>query len=194
MIGRGNDHDIDTDEGGKRASVRDLAITRGLIAALIMAIAVLAASGCAKTVKIRFKTSAPPKVFVGEVKVYEVRDKETLGRDIKGRMEQIKDCHRQALQRRPGLKGKVRAKWHILPTGFTTDVTTIESTVNDPTMESCIVSVIQTWRFPPVENGAPLQVTYPFIFGDDEPIPQPTTIVVPPQVPDTDGENTGLNP
>lgn len=160
---------------------------------LIVVLIVAAVGGCARTGGIRFTWKGePPKVYVGEVQVEAggALDKEIVARYIHGWRAQVKHCHRQALQRRPGLEGMVRARWVILPTGLTTGASIVESTVNDPIMESCIIHRIQAWKFPSTGDGAAVQVTYPFKFVDDEPIPQPATIVVPPQLHDTDGDNT----
>lgn len=143
--------------------------------AVLVAAVFVGAVGCAGP-GVRFKKSdVSPQVFVGEVTISPrgALDKQIVHGYIVNWMPQIMHCHALAMGRRPGLAGTVRVRWVIVPTGQTTDVSVVESTVGDQIMEECMVGKISTWVFPSVKGGAPVIVTYPFTFTGDEPVPRP---------------------
>ena len=120
------------------------------------------AEGAASGVK--FKKGSEPKVFAGDVTIKGELDRETVRRYIQTKMDQIRWCYQQELQKNPELTGEVRMQWIILPTGFTAKVKVGDSSIRNAAVERCISDRIATWRFPAPKGGNPVQVFYPFIF------------------------------
>ncbi|NOY76607.1 MAG: AgmX/PglI C-terminal domain-containing protein [Calditrichaeota bacterium] len=64
----------------------------------------------------------------------------------------IEYCYQRALRTNPNLKGKISVRFVIHPDGSVGKVTVIESTLNNSSVERCIVSKIRRWRdFGPVD-------------------------------------------
>lgn len=63
----------------------------------------------------------------------------------------INYCYQRALRKNPNLKGKISLRFVISPSGSVKDVKILSSTLNDPSVERCIISKIRSWRdFGPV--------------------------------------------
>ena len=76
---------------------------------------------------------------------------------------EIRWCYEAALQRNPGLRGKVTMAFNIQPNGVVSYAGTKESTVGDSALENCIASKIKTWIFPKPEAPVVTEVSaYPF--------------------------------
>jgi outer membrane biosynthesis protein TonB len=78
----------------------------------------------------------------------------------------LRTCYQRVLEVHPdlsGVSGKVVIAFTITTTGQTTDVLVHSTTLDDPTLESCVVSVIQQLEFP--RSGQPTPVKYPFLFS-----------------------------
>ncbi len=121
------------------------------------------AEGASANVKFK-KGSGAPQVFAGDISIKGELDRETVRRYIQTKMNQIRWCYQQELQKDPELDGQVKMQWVILPSGFTASVKVGESSLGNPTVERCIGERIATWRFPAPKGGNPVQVYYPFIF------------------------------
>ena len=91
-------------------------------------------------------------------------DKATVRRYIQSKMNQIRWCYQQEVQRNPNVAGQVVYKWVITPTGKVIGVKVASSSLKSPAVEKCIASRIATWRFPSPRGGGTVKVTYPFIF------------------------------
>jgi len=116
--------------------------------------------------KIKFKegeTSAPI-VYTGVASVSGELDKETVRRYIQTKMDQIRWCYQQEVQKNPDLAGQIVLQWTIAPTGKVVGVSVSSSTMNNQSVEQCIVSRVGTWVFPSPKGGGAVKVTYPFIF------------------------------
>lgn len=114
--------------------------------------------------KIKFKGGGTPAVYAGTYSVKGELDKETVRRYIQTKMNQIRWCYQQEVQKNPDLAGQVKMQWVILPTGNTAGVKVAESSINSPEVERCVADRIMTWRFPSPKGGNAVQVWYPFIF------------------------------
>lgn len=114
---------------------------------------------------VRFKKGAgAPQVFAGDISIRGELDRETVRRYIQTKMNQIRWCYQQELQKNPDLAGQIKMQWVILPSGFTASVKVGETSMRNATVERCIGERIATWRFPAPKGGNPVQVFYPFIF------------------------------
>ncbi len=64
----------------------------------------------------------------------------------------IEYCYQRALRSNPNLKGKISVRFVIRPDGSVGNVKIVESTMNNASVERCIVSKIRRWRdFGPVD-------------------------------------------
>jgi hypothetical protein len=64
----------------------------------------------------------------------------------------IEYCYQRALRSNPNLKGKISVRFVIRPDGSVGNVRVVESTMNNASVERCIVSKIRRWRdFGPVD-------------------------------------------
>ncbi|RMG10349.1 MAG: hypothetical protein D6729_19630 [Deltaproteobacteria bacterium] len=91
-------------------------------------------------------------------------DKELIRRVIRSHHAQIRYCYERELQRKPGLYGKITAKFVIAATGKVTTAKVQATTMNNRAVESCLISRIKTWQFPKPKGGGIVIVTYPFVF------------------------------
>ncbi|MHB8873998.1 MAG: TonB family protein, partial [Myxococcaceae bacterium] len=76
----------------------------------------------------------------------------------------VRYCYESALQRAPGLEGKVMVKFVISSAGQVVSATVSSSTVSNDALESCITTRVRTWRFPKPQGGGIVVVSYPFVF------------------------------
>lgn len=120
------------------------------------------AHGAASGVK--FTKGTEPRVFTGDITVTGGMDRETVRRYIQTKMDQIRWCYQQELQKYPDLAGEIRMQWTILPTGFASGVKVDDSTIRKAAVERCVTERIVKWRFPAPKGGNPVQVFYSFIF------------------------------
>ncbi|NOZ01376.1 MAG: AgmX/PglI C-terminal domain-containing protein [Deltaproteobacteria bacterium] len=115
--------------------------------------------------KLKFKRGqGRPVVYSAPYSVSGELDKATVRRYIQSKMNQIRWCYQQEVQRNPNLAGQVVYKWVITPTGKVIGVKVADSSLHSPAVEKCIASRIATWRFPSPRGGGTVKVKYPFIF------------------------------
>ncbi len=110
------------------------------------------------------KVEGAPVVYAGTYSVVGELDKETVRRYIQSKMNQIRWCYQQEVQRNPDLTGQVVYQWIIMPTGKVLGVKVVSTSLNSSAVEECIASRIATWVFPSPKGGGTVKVTYPFIF------------------------------
>jgi TonB family protein len=116
--------------------------------------------------KVKFKESAggAPVVYAGTYSVSGELDKDTVRRYIQTKMDQIRWCYQQEVQKNPDLAGQIVLSWVIAPTGKVIGVKISSSSMGNASVESCIASRISTWQFPSPRGGGTVRVNYPFIF------------------------------
>jgi TonB family protein len=114
--------------------------------------------------KVQFKGGREPRLIVGLPTVSGELDRETVRRYIQTKLDQIRYCYQKEVQRNPDLAGQIQVEWIILPAGNVTAVKVASTSMNSDPVESCIVSRVQTWRFPSPKGGGTVRVRYPFMF------------------------------
>lgn len=87
--------------------------------------------------------------------------KELIRRVVKEHEAQVRYCYERALQRRPGLAGKVTVQWVIDAEGRASQA---QARGFDDDVDDCLERRVDGWRFPKVGVGAPIVVSYPFVF------------------------------
>ena len=97
------------------------------------------------------------------VQVLSGLSKDIINAVVARHRSEIRWCYEAALQRNPGLRGKVTMAFNIQPNGVVSYAGTKESTVGDSALENCIASKIKTWIFPKPEAPVVTEVSaYPF--------------------------------
>ncbi len=87
-----------------------------------------------------------------------------INREIKKRTGQFRLCYQKALNRAPGLGGKIVVKFKIGSDGTVQSAdATGASTLKDSEVQDCVNSTVTRMRFQP--KGAIANVTYPFVFS-----------------------------
>jgi TonB family protein len=114
--------------------------------------------------KIKFKGGGEPVVYAGTYSVSGELDKETVRRYIQTKMDQVRWCYQQEVQKNPDLAGQVKIEWIILATGKVTAVKVAGSSLGNTAVEQCLTSRVATWQFPSPKGGGTAKVAYPFIF------------------------------
>ena len=111
------------------------------------------------------RVSAVPTVSIGEPVTNGSLDKPIIRRYIKRNIQKIEYCYEKELLADPALGGTVTASFFITPDG-TVKNTTAHGV--QPTVASCIASVIQNIEFPKPKDGGDVQVSYQFTFRTAE--------------------------
>ncbi len=100
-------------------------------------------------------------------------DKEAVRRRIKHNLNLIRGCYNQELNRldksgRRVLEGKVVLKWDIVDKGVAKNVRVSNTTLNNSAIERCIAERLATIVFPDPPDGTTAEVSYPFIFKNEQ--------------------------
>ena len=90
--------------------------------------------------------------------------KSEIGRVIRRHLNRFKFCYEKELGASDGLSGKVSVHFIIAPTGEVADAKVRETSMNHEAVESCVLHVMRSLRFPAPRGGGIVVVTYPFIF------------------------------
>lgn len=91
-------------------------------------------------------------------------DREAVAKVINSHLQEVRGCYERALLKDPALAGKVVLEWNISLAGLVTSAKTKSSSLKNASVESCILSALKTWKFPPAK-GAGVIITYPFMFN-----------------------------
>jgi hypothetical protein len=101
----------------------------------------------------------------GEVVALGALDAALIDEVIKRHMSQIRYCYQRALPRNPSLGGKVGVKFTIAGDGSVSQAGVRSTTMNDGSVEGCIVGRFMRMRFPEPQGGGIVIVSYPFLFS-----------------------------
>jgi Ca-activated chloride channel family protein len=110
------------------------------------------------------RVPAAPAAAADESVVLGSIDKSVIDRVVRQRLQGIRACYQRGLQLRPGLAGRVVARFVIDATGAVTGVEMRSSTLSDPSVEACIAEQLQRMAFPEPAGGGVVVVSYPFVF------------------------------
>jgi TonB family protein len=86
--------------------------------------------------------------------------REQVRRVVQLRLNEVRSCYQDALQRRPDLEGRVTVHFMVDPNGSVSSAS-VSSTVSDPAVGTCVGAAVQRWRFPQSEGAT--GVSYPFV-------------------------------
>ncbi len=89
--------------------------------------------------------------------------KDVINEVVQRHRSEIRACYDAALQRNPGLRGKVVVAFNIAPNGIVQSASVKESTLGDTSLGNCIVARVKSWTFPKPEAPVVTEVSaYPF--------------------------------
>ncbi len=91
---------------------------------------------------------------------------ESIRREVRARMGEIRLCYEQRLVDEPTLQGTTRVTFTI---GSDGSVLSSTGTGFDPAVDTCVADVIKAIRFPAPDGGGTMRVNYPFIFRPADP-------------------------
>jgi hypothetical protein len=105
------------------------------------------------------------KIVPGKTTVIGGLDKDVIAKIIRSHQNEIKYCYETELNKNPSLAGKVAVAFTIDPAGGVSEANVTETTLNNATAESCMLSRIRRWKFPEPKGGGVVAVTYPWLFS-----------------------------
>lgn len=82
---------------------------------------------------------------------------------VRRNIGQIRFCYEQGLQLNSSLAGRVAVNWVIDSSGSVKTAQVKNTSLNDKTVEDCILRRLRTWKFPLPENKQEVPVSYPFL-------------------------------
>lgn len=89
--------------------------------------------------------------------------KDVINEVVQRHRSEIRACYDAALQRNPGLRGKIVVAFNIAPNGIVQSASVKESTLGDSSLGTCIVARVKSWIFPKPEAPVVTEVSaYPF--------------------------------
>lgn len=91
-------------------------------------------------------------------------DKESVRRALAVYRKDFRSCYERALLSKPRIKGRIVYRWQISGKGPVNWIKLISSTVDSPSLPTCVQNLIQRIQFPEAPNGQPTLVIYPFEF------------------------------
>ncbi len=91
-------------------------------------------------------------------------DRELVRRVVQSHHSQLRYCFENELIRNPKLGGRVLVKWVITGDGSVSNASVAATTMNNSKAESCMVSRVRSWKFPPPKGGGIASISYPFVF------------------------------
>jgi TonB family protein len=89
-------------------------------------------------------------------------DRDQIAAVVAQNSSQVRFCYEQGLQENPGLAGRVTVDFVIGGNGLVKSARVSSSTLNDSSVENCIVQRLRSWKFPVPDGGVDVQVSYPF--------------------------------
>lgn len=107
---------------------------------------------------------AKVSVTPGKPQVSGYLSPEQVDRVVRANQAALRYCYESELQRQRGLKGKLVVQWRVDRAGLVPTARVTSSTLNNSSVEGCVVRQVKKWRFPKPDGGE-VSVQYPFVFG-----------------------------
>lgn len=90
--------------------------------------------------------------------------REVISNYIQSKLGPILYCYERQLSANPSLYGKVAVRFSIKADGYVDHSEISETTLKSQSVETCLLSQVNQWKFPKPEGGLKVVVTYPFMF------------------------------
>lgn len=91
-------------------------------------------------------------------------DREAILRVIRNNLAQLRNCYETELNRNPNLYGEVKINWEVGAAGRVKAAKVSSSSMNNKTVENCIITRFKAWRFPEPPLNQSYEVNFPFVF------------------------------
>lgn len=91
-------------------------------------------------------------------------DSSVVVRMITTRRSAIQACYERELRQQPTLQGRVAVSLTIQESGSVTNVRATENSTGSDAVASCVVRVVQGFRFNPGPEGGSVTYSFPFVF------------------------------
>lgn len=91
-------------------------------------------------------------------------DKKDVQKRIEKNQKTFYSCYNKALKKTAGLEGSLTLIWDINETGKVVRAEAIQSTLNSPEAETCMVEAVKGIRFGPAPAGQIVSARHPFHF------------------------------
>lgn len=91
-------------------------------------------------------------------------DQGAVVRMISQRRSAIQACYERELRQNPTLQGRVAVTMTIQESGSVSGVRAAENTTGSDAVASCVIRVVQGFRFTPGPEGGSVVYTFPFVF------------------------------
>ncbi len=89
-------------------------------------------------------------------------DRDQITAVINKHKGEITYCYESSLKSNPSLRGKVSIQFIINPSGRVSKANIAESSAQSPTLESCMIAKLRSWKFPQPIGKVNVDVLYPF--------------------------------
>jgi hypothetical protein len=99
--------------------------------------------------------------------------KQAVYQVVRSHFGAIKSCYETQRARNPTLEGAVDVGWDVEKDGHVSGARVVDSTMNNKTVESCIVAEVTLWRFA-VAPERTVVGRFPFVFRISPPVPPDT--------------------
>ncbi len=110
------------------------------------------------------RKSSSSQTGVGDPIILGAIDKALIDAVIRRHLAQIRYCYQRELSKQPDLAGKVVVKFVIDATGAVEKAEIRTSTLDNATVEECLVNRFLRMQFPEPKGGGIVIVSYPFLF------------------------------
>jgi hypothetical protein len=121
--------------------------------------AAVAALALAKTVEGGGDLGLKSQLIWRQTEVKGSLSKDLVTRTLKKRVSRLKYCHEQQLKGNPNVKGTVSVSFAVSRSGRVKAAKLVETTLNDRSMERCVLSQFRRTRFPRSKRRASTSVT-----------------------------------
>lgn len=91
-------------------------------------------------------------------------DRDVIESIIRRRLDRIRLCYERQLNFYPKLAGKVAVHFVIGKKGEVLQASSLEDTMKNSAVRSCVLYEVKSWTFPAPEGGTLVTVDYPFVF------------------------------
>jgi TonB family protein len=92
------------------------------------------------------------------------KDKELVRMAFLVHSAEIRSCYERSAANHPGTEGRVVFRIGIDPTGLVGTSCVVRTSLNDATVDQCLMDVVLKWKFPAPASGNWALVDYPYVF------------------------------
>jgi TonB family protein len=105
-----------------------------------------------------------PDTIPGRASVRGKMDPDVVRRIVRRHINEMKFCYEEGLRAQPAMAGRGVVEFTIDATGAVIGSVLQSSTLDNATVENCLVTAVRRWKFPEPEGGGSVVVSYPFVF------------------------------